>query len=62
MEMKDKLIERIATDKARAALYGCRPDCFGNMPCDKGRLCDKCSSDEFQKAVEDEYSQLIKRP
>lgn len=61
MEMKDKLIERIAADNVREALFGCRPSCFGNMPCDNGRLCDKCSSDLFRKAVEDEYSKLIKR-
>ena len=61
MEMKDELIERIAADKAREALFGCCPDCFGNMPCDNGRLCDKCSSDLFREVVEDEYSRLIKR-
>ena len=61
MEMKDELIERIAADKVREALFGCRPNCFGNMPCDDGILCDKCSSDLFRKVVEDEYSRLIKR-
>ena len=62
MEMNNSTIERIATDRARAALFGCRPDCFGNMPCDNGKLCDNCRNSElFQKAIEDEYSQLIKR-
>ena len=61
MEMNDKLIKRIATDNAREALFGCRPNCFGNMPCDNGRLCDNSTSDYFQKAVEDAYSKLITR-
>ena len=61
MDMNDKLIKRIATDNVREALFGCRPSCFGNMPCDNGKLCDNCNSDYFQKAVEDEYSRLIKR-
>ena len=24
-------------------MYKCYSDIFGNMPCDNGRICDKCS-------------------
>lgn len=27
----------------------CYPDYNGNMPCDNGRVCDKCSADWVQK-------------
>ena len=31
--------------------FGCYPDAVGNMPCDNGRVCDKCSfaDAEFQQ-------------
>lgn len=27
----------------------CRNDCYGNMPCDYGVLCDKCLDEDIQQ-------------
>lgn len=35
-----------------AEFFGCRPDAFGNMPCDNGHLCDKCNTKEAQADYE----------
>lgn len=36
-------------------MHGCTPDVHGNMPCDNGAACDKCSS----RATEDAYHRKL---
>lgn len=48
-----------ATSYIRTQMFGCYPDEFGNMPCDKGRTCDGCDTEAFYKAVKNEYEKLI---
>ena len=45
----------------RERMFGCCPDCFGNVPCDNGRVCDNCDTDAFCKAVKNEYERLISK-
>lgn len=29
-------------DKFLVAYFGCKADAYGNLPCDNGKICDKC--------------------
>ena len=43
-------------DKLLRERCHCYPDAVGNMPCDNGAICDRCSSDE----IDQEYKRLLK--
>lgn len=61
----NKNINLIVLEKAssivRKNMFGCVPDRFGCMPCDKGTLCDRCNTDNFNVAVLDKYNELMKK-
>jgi len=36
----------------------CHSDCYGNMPCDYGALCDRCLDEHIQADFKDWQEQL----
>lgn len=50
-----------ATQNVRRTVFGCHADSNGNYPCDNGTMCDRCSADDFNAMVNDEYARLIRK-
>lgn len=44
----------------RAEMFGCRPDKEGNCPCDYGKPCDKCQTDEACELFKQWKERMIK--